>query len=53
MGGEEAIWASHKNRNGMLEAQLWPTKVKLDMKAFAAVPETLGSMRCNRDNGLG
>ena len=28
------------------------TKVRLGFKAFVAVPEMLGSMRCNRDNGL-
>jgi len=52
MGGEEAIWESHINRNDMLEAQLRATK-GFGSKAFAAVPETLGSMRCNRDNGMG
>jgi len=43
----------HINRKSMLEAQLWATKVRLGFKAFAVVPETLGSMHCNRDNGLG
>ena len=28
------------------------TQVRLGFKAFVAVPEMLGSMRCNRDNGL-
>ena len=53
----EGLWEERRryghliNRNGMLEAQLWATKVRLSFKPFVAVP--LGSMHYNRDNGLG